>query len=186
MPFTLLFIRFRVPLWKITTLYSIIINDLTIWLLVLCQDIYTATDPFFRDVTVQTGEMDVRILIAEDEAIIAMYIGMTLREAGHQVIGSVVRLDECLKLAEQQVPELALIDIDLGSGGSGIGVARVLLDRWGIMSIFVSAQQLEARKNMGAASAMMKKIRTRAVAGTRRTGITNSGAAMSGDGGAAP
>jgi two-component system, response regulator PdtaR len=99
----------------------------------------------------KTGEIDVRILIAEDEAIIAMYIGMTLREAGHQVMGSVVRLDECLKLAEQQVPELALIDIDLGSGGSGIGVARVLLDRWGIMSIFVSAQQLEARKNMDAA-----------------------------------
>jgi hypothetical protein len=83
MPFTLLFIQLRIPLLNATTLYSIIINDLTIWLLVLCQDIYTATDPFFRDVTVQTGEMDVRILIAEDEAIIAMYIGMTLREAGH-------------------------------------------------------------------------------------------------------
>ena len=157
MPFTLLFMQFLVPLWKSTNLYSIIINDLTIWLLVLCEDIYTATDRFFRDVTVQTGEMDVRILIAEDEAIIALYIGMTLREAGHQVMGSVVRLDECLKLAEQKVPELALIDIDLGSGGSGIGVARVLLDRWGIMSIFVSAQQLEARKTMGAAIGCLHK-----------------------------
>jgi DNA-binding response OmpR family regulator len=101
--------------------------------------------------------MDVRILIAEDEAIIALYIGMTLREAGHQVMGSVVRLDDCLPLVERTVPELALVDINLDRGGSGIDVARTLLERWGVMSIFVSAQYLQARENMDVAIGCLRK-----------------------------
>jgi DNA-binding response OmpR family regulator len=98
-----------------------------------------------------------RVIVVEDEAIIALCIGMTLQEAGHEVMGPVASFSGCLKLVEQEVPELALIDINLEKGGSGIDVARVLLDRWNVMSIFVSSQHLEARENMGAAIGCLDK-----------------------------
>jgi DNA-binding response OmpR family regulator len=101
--------------------------------------------------------MSMRIIVVEDEAIIALCIGMTLQEAGHEVLGPVASFDSCLKLVEQEVPELALIDINLEKGGSGIDVARVLLDRWRVMSIFVSSQHRQARDNMEAAIGCLDK-----------------------------
>jgi DNA-binding response OmpR family regulator len=98
-----------------------------------------------------------RVIVVEDEVIIALCIGMILQEAGHEVMGPVTSFDGCLKLVEQEVPELALIDINLEKGGSGIDVARVLLDRWRVMSIFVSAQHRQARENMGAAIGCLDK-----------------------------
>jgi DNA-binding NarL/FixJ family response regulator len=86
--------------------------------------------------------MIMRILIVEDEAIIALCIGLTLQQAGHEVMGPAGRLEACLQLAEHEVPELALIDISLENGGSGIDVARALLKRWDVRSIYVSAQRV--------------------------------------------
>jgi DNA-binding response OmpR family regulator len=91
--------------------------------------------------------MIMRILIVEDEAIIALCIGLTLQQAGHEVMGPAGRLEACLQLAEHEVPELALIDISLENGGSGIDVARALLKRWDVRSIYVSAQTAQAREN---------------------------------------
>ena len=98
-----------------------------------------------------------RVIVVEDEAIIALCMGMTLQEAGHEVMGPVASFDGCLKLVEQEVPELALIDINLEKGGNGIDVARVLLDRWRVMSIFVSSQHRQARDNMEAAIGCLDK-----------------------------
>ena len=98
-----------------------------------------------------------RILIVEDEAIIALCIGMALQEAGHEVLGPVATLDECIKLAERTMPELALVDINLEAAGSGVDVARELLERWGVMSIFVSAQEVVARRNRDAAVGYLNK-----------------------------
>ncbi|EWY42648.1 regulator [Skermanella stibiiresistens SB22] len=98
-----------------------------------------------------------RILIVEDEAIIALCIGMTLREAGHDVMGPVSSLSACAKLAGDTMPDLALVDINLESGGSGVDVARMLMERWGVMSIFVSAQEVVARRARDAAVAHLNK-----------------------------
>ncbi|UEM24264.1 response regulator (plasmid) [Skermanella mucosa] len=55
-----------------------------------------------------------QILVVEDEAIIALYIGMTLQEAGHEVVGVASSLDDAVKLLDQKIPDIALIDINLG------------------------------------------------------------------------
>ncbi|UEM03180.1 response regulator [Skermanella rosea] len=98
-----------------------------------------------------------RILIVEDEAIIALCIGMTLQGAGHEVLGPVATLDGCIKLAERTMPELALVDINLEAAGTGVDVARELLERWGVISIFVSAQEVVARRNRDAAVGYLNK-----------------------------
>ncbi|GEO43670.1 response regulator [Skermanella aerolata] len=108
-----------------------------------------------------------RILIVEDEAIIALCIGLTLQEAGHEIMGPVACLDASLRLAERMVPDLALIDIGLDRGGSGIEVARALLKRWRVMSIYVSARSSRAHTSTNVAVGCLNKpFATQSLIGT--------------------
>lgn len=108
-----------------------------------------------------------RVLIVEDEAIIALCIRLTLLEAGHEIMGPAARLDECLTLVEKTVPDLALIDIGLEGSNSGIDVARVLRERWRVMSIYVSAYETEACEHMDVAlGCLSKPFATASLVGT--------------------
>ena len=97
-----------------------------------------------------------RILVVEDEAIIALCIGMTLEKAGHEVMGPVNSLNGCLDLLQVGVPDLALIDINLEFGKNGVDVARELQKK-AIMSLFVSAVELESAGDKAAALGCLHK-----------------------------
>ena len=87
-----------------------------------------------------------RVLIVEDEVVIAWMLADSLEGAGHEVIGPASAMAEALALCEAlPPPELALLDINLRDGSNGVDVARALLGRWGVRSIFASAQTVEAR-----------------------------------------
>ena len=87
-----------------------------------------------------------RILIVEDEALIAMVLADSLEDGGHEVVGPAATMAEALALCEAAPPELAVLDVNLGDGSNGVDVARALLERWGVPSIFASAQMMEARR----------------------------------------
>jgi two-component system, response regulator PdtaR len=97
------------------------------------------------------------ILVAEDEAIIALMLAMTLDLAGHKVVGPVASVEEGLELAEATRPELALVDIRLSDGSDGVCLARHLRDRWGVPSLFVSGQTTQARAARDAALGVLGK-----------------------------
>jgi CheY-like chemotaxis protein len=87
-----------------------------------------------------------RILIVEDEALIAMVLADSLEDGGHEVVGPATTMAEALALCEAAPPELAVLDVNLRDGSNGVDVARALLERWGVLSIFASAQMMEARR----------------------------------------
>ncbi len=89
-----------------------------------------------------------RILIVEDEPLIAWMLADSLEDAGHVVVGPAATMTEALALCEAAAapPELALLDIKLRDGSNGVDVARALLERWGVPAIFASAQMMEARR----------------------------------------
>jgi CheY-like chemotaxis protein len=87
-----------------------------------------------------------RILIVEDEALIAMVLADSLEDGGHEVVGPAATMAEALALCEAAPPELAVLDVNLRDGSNGVDVARALLERWGVLSIFASAQMMEARR----------------------------------------
>jgi two-component system, response regulator PdtaR len=90
-----------------------------------------------------------RILIVEDEVLIAWMLAECLECAGHEVIGPAAAMAEALALCEAAaaLPELAVLDINLRGGSNGVEVARALLERWGVRSIFASSDEmLEARR----------------------------------------
>ena len=82
-----------------------------------------------------------RILILEDEGLIALMLALEIESAGHQVIGPVATVAEALALAAEVAPELALLDVNLGDGAcDGIDAAEILLDRYGCRALFISSQ----------------------------------------------
>lgn len=93
-----------------------------------------------------------RLLIVEDEFIIASECEWILSAAGFQVLGIAADEDEALSLAEQTRPELVLMDIRLARGGDGIEAAKLIKSQCGISSLFVSAHADPETKSRGSAA----------------------------------
>src|SRR4051812_50227847 len=67
--------------------------------------------------------MAVRVVIAEDEAIIRLDLRETLEEQGYEVVGETGRGDEAVELVKQTNPDLAILDIKM-PGMDGLSAAR--------------------------------------------------------------
>lgn len=67
-----------------------------------------------------------RILIVEDELIVAEDIAIRLTQLGYQVVGTAVSGEEALALAASECPDLVLMDIHLQGEMDGIEAAKVL------------------------------------------------------------
>jgi CheY-like chemotaxis protein len=79
------------------------------------------------------------ILIVEDDAIIAFDLAETVRGMGHQVCGTAATMDAALAAAQASQPSLALMDLRLAHGDSGITTAQALRRRSDLPIIFVTA-----------------------------------------------
>jgi CheY-like chemotaxis protein/DNA-directed RNA polymerase specialized sigma24 family protein len=81
-----------------------------------------------------------KILVIEDEAIIALHIKKIVTELGHEVTGVARKHKEAVKLAAGQRPDLILSDIQLADGSSGVeAVNEILADAGDIPVIFITA-----------------------------------------------
>jgi DNA-binding response OmpR family regulator len=97
-----------------------------------------------------------RILVVEDEPVIAMSLTWELEHAGHEVVGPAATLEEAMQLARAHRPELALLDIDLRRRGDGVLLAKQLR-AINIPSVFVSGQDVVARENADLAIGYISK-----------------------------
>jgi two-component system, response regulator PdtaR len=91
-----------------------------------------------------------RILIVEDELILAMDLEDALVSAGYEVVGLAADMHQALELAEEHRPQLAIMDVNLARGTNGIETARHLRERFDVPSLFVSGN-LDARTRADAA-----------------------------------
>jgi two-component system, response regulator PdtaR len=80
-----------------------------------------------------------RVLIVEDDFLIAMQTETALMEAGFYVVGTATTAEEAIILAGEQRPSLAVMDIRLGSERDGIDAARELFGQFNIRCIFATA-----------------------------------------------
>lgn len=80
-----------------------------------------------------------RILIVEDEGIIARDLERQLTDMGYDTVGIALNAAEAIAMAESHHPDLALMDIHLDGTQDGIDAALALRSRLGIPSIFVTA-----------------------------------------------
>lgn len=80
-----------------------------------------------------------RVLIIEDEPIIAMDIETIVRDLGHDVTGVAVTRDEAVGLAMEDRPGLVLADIQLADDSSGIDAVKDILAEFEVPVIFITA-----------------------------------------------
>jgi CheY-like chemotaxis protein len=77
-----------------------------------------------------------RVLVVEDESLIAMLVEDGLETLGYEVVGPVGTVDAALRIVEQTPFDLALLDINLG-GKQSFPIAEALESR-GIPYVFLT------------------------------------------------
>ena len=82
--------------------------------------------------------MPSKILIVEDEILIALEAEAVFRDLGHHPVGIAATSDEALALAAEHEPDIALIDVNLADGPTGPDVGADLAKR-GVAVVFVTA-----------------------------------------------
>jgi DNA-binding NarL/FixJ family response regulator len=80
-----------------------------------------------------------RILIVEDEFLIAMSIEGDLRDGGYDVVGIAHSADHAIAAAKAEHPDVVLMDIRLVGKRDGIDAALEIFNATGIRCIFATA-----------------------------------------------
>jgi CheY-like chemotaxis protein/DNA-directed RNA polymerase specialized sigma24 family protein len=80
----------------------------------------------------------VRVLIIEDEAVIALDVAQIVRSAGHQVVGIAASEHTAIELATKHAPDLVIADIQLKHGDDGRAAVREILKSMSVPVIFVT------------------------------------------------
>ena len=80
-----------------------------------------------------------RILIVEDEAIIALDIGQQLARLGYETVGHASEGEEAVRMAGESRPDLVLMDIQLGGDMDGIAAAKLIRERHRLPIVFLTA-----------------------------------------------
>ena len=89
----------------------------------------------------------VKILIVEDEMLIAAKISTLLTELGYEVMGILARAEDALVQVQKNVPDIALLDIQLKGKMDGVALAQALQKEGGLPIIFLTANTDDATFN---------------------------------------
>lgn len=86
-----------------------------------------------------TGSSHLRVMIVEDQALLAMEVELALNDAGCLVVGAAFDTAGAFALAEREKPDLAFVDVNLLDGMTGPQIARGLVAEHGVAVIFLTA-----------------------------------------------
>jgi len=116
-----------------------------------------------------------RLLIVEDECIVAMDLENRVRRMGFEVVGSFGSGEEALRNAAALMPDLALMDIRLAGGMDGVQAAAELRRAHGIPVVYltanVDAALLERAKATEPLGYVLKPFEERALFATIETAL---------------
>ena len=103
--------------------------------------------------------MPLRVVIAEDEAIIRMDLRETLQEEGYEVVGETGRGDQAIELVRGLQPDLAILDIKM-PGMDGLEAADIINREkiCGVLMLTAFSQRevIEQARDAGALAFLVK------------------------------
>ena len=105
--------------------------------------------------------MTIRVVIAEDEAIIRLDLKETLEEEGYEVVGETGRGDKAVDLVREHRPDIAILDIKM-PGMDGLEAARhITKDRICgvlVLTAFSQREVIEEARDAGALAYLVKPV----------------------------
>jgi two-component system, response regulator PdtaR len=101
--------------------------------------------------------MSARILVIEDEALVAMELSFVLEDLGHTVVGTASDARTARRLVEESDVDLALVDIHLSDGPTGIELGRELGQRLGVTVLFMTANPGMVRNGVAGTIGVLSK-----------------------------
>lgn len=93
-------------------------------------------DQAHRDIATQVAT---KVLIIEDEPLIAMDIQTMVEDLGHAVTGVARTHGEAMKMVAEERPGIVLADIQLADGSSGLDAVNEILEQLTLPVIFITA-----------------------------------------------
>jgi len=119
-----------------------------------------------------------RILIAEDDAILALRIRKTIESMGYEVAGLAATGEDAVRMAEELRPDVALMDVRLRGEMSGVAAAASIHQQAGTPVIFVTAYSdgalIEEASRTGPYAYLTKPIRDRELYASIETALYRS------------
>jgi AmiR/NasT family two-component response regulator len=109
------------------------------------------------DATTRAGATPVRILVAEDEALIRMDLVEMLQEAGYTVVAQAANGEEAIALASEHKPDLAILDVKMpildgiSAAEKIISIAPVLM-----LTAFSQRELVERARDAGVMAYVVK------------------------------
>src|SRR5947199_10340874 len=98
--------------------------------------------------------MTVRVVVAEDEAIIRLDLKEIREEEGYEVVGETGRGDEAVQLVRDLEPDLAILDIKM-PGMDGLSAAREIAgERRAAVLILTASSQRDLTEQAAASGAL--------------------------------
>ena len=120
-----------------------------------------------------------RILIVEDEAVVALDVEVRLRRLGYQVVGTADSYASALAQAAEVRPDLVLMDIALRDGPDGIAAAERLRAELAVPVVFVTAfadaETLERAKRVSPHGYIVKPFNERDLRATIEVALYRDG-----------
>jgi len=98
-----------------------------------------------------------KILIVEDEALLAMELEALVEEAGHKVVGWATSAEEAKALINTTDAEIAFVDIHLNDGPTGVEVAQYIHQQNHPMVVFMTANAKRIPENFAGAVGVISK-----------------------------
>jgi DNA-binding response OmpR family regulator len=98
-----------------------------------------------------------RVLIVEDEVLLAVELEYLVSTTGAKPVGHAMSSPEAVDMAERLHPDLALVDVNLGDGPSGIDAAREMTEHCGALVLFITANTKRIPADFAGACGVMSK-----------------------------
>jgi len=126
---------------------------------------------------VHTGK--IRILIVEDEAIVAEDLELAVTNIGYEVVGRAVSADAAVDKAVNLKPDLVLMDIVLRGEKNGIDASREIKEKVDIPVIFLTAysdvELIDKAKSTEPYAYLVKPFQERQLLASIETALHKSG-----------
>jgi response regulator NasT len=101
----------------------------------------------------------IRVVIAEDEAIIRLDLKETLEEEGYEVVGETGRGDEAVELVKTHQPDLAILDVKMPGMDGLTAAGQITADKQAavlILTAFSQRDLIEKARDAGALAYLVK------------------------------